>query len=83
MTTIEPTARKPANPSLNDLLDALKREIFKDLNAVKVGEIQSFEAGGAGVTASVTVKIAQQQVTAIKPDGTKTIAEYPLSVTPD
>lgn len=78
MTTIDPTAKKTVAPSLNDLLDILKREIFKDLNAVRVGIIQSFDAGGENDTANVTVKIAQQQVTSIKLDGTRTIAEYPI-----
>lgn len=59
------------------LLDAQRRDIMKNLNAVKVGTVKSFDAAKQ----EVTVQIAQQQVTSIAPDGTKTLADYPLLLT--
>lgn len=75
---VNPTLKNPALPSSTDLLDSLKREVMKELNAVRIGVIQAFDAGGAGDTANVTVQLAQQQVISTAPDGTRTIQEYPL-----
>ncbi len=74
MTTVEPTFKSPSPPSLVNLLDALRDQLKKEINCAKVGVIQSFDAA----LQEVTVKVAQQQVTSIKPDGTRTLAEYPL-----
>lgn len=74
MTYINPTLQRTNPPTLQNLLDALAREISKDINCARVGVIQSFSAADQ----TVTVKIAQQQVTSIAPDGTRTLAEYPL-----
>ncbi len=74
MTNVNPTIQKPAPPGLTDLLDALKREIMKEINCAKIGTIKAFDAGNQ----TVTVQIAMQQVTSIAPDGVKTLADYPL-----
>ncbi len=74
MTTVEPTFRSPSPPNLMNLLDALRDQLKKEINCAKVGVIQSFDAD----LQEVTVKVAQQQVTSLKPDGTRTLAEYPL-----
>lgn len=71
---INPTFLKPMPPGDQDLLDAVKQEVAKTMNCVKVGIIQSFDAEKQ----EVTVKIAFQQVTSIQADGTRTLAEYPL-----
>lgn len=74
MTDIKPTPKKPSPPSQTDLLDATIRQVKKELNCVKIGVIQSFDADKQ----EVTVKIAQTQVTSIDKDGTRTLADYPL-----
>ena len=58
-------------PGLNDLLDNFKGEIFRDLNCVKIGEIQSYDKA----TASAQVKIKIKEW--IDWDGNKSIA-YPI-----
>lgn len=78
MSYIDPTYQNPVPPSMTALLEAVKREVKKAINAVRIGIIQGFDIGGAGVAATVTVKIAQQQVTSIQADGTRTLAEYPV-----
>lgn len=74
MPFIEPTLEQPSKPTIPSLLAALQTQIFRDMNCVKIGVVQSFDAAKQ----EVTVKIAMQQVTSQKPDGTKMLAEYPL-----
>lgn len=75
MTQITPNLKKPILPSLSNLLDMLKREIMKEINCVKVGVIQAFDASKQ----EVTVEIAFTQVTSINAaTGVKTFASYPL-----
>lgn len=69
-----PSYQRAAKNTLETLLFELTQEILKQLNCVKVGIIQSFNAG----TQEATVQVAFQQVTSIAPDGTKTLAQYPL-----
>ena len=44
---------RTTEPSMNDILDSLKAEIFRDLNCVKQGELQDYDP----TTATCTVKI--------------------------
>lgn len=69
-----PTYQNPGKQSLQTLLDALKLDISKNINCVKVGTVVSFNA----MLQEVTVQIAFQQVTSTAPDGTQTLAQYPL-----
>lgn len=71
---INPTLQKVNPPSLTILLDAIKREVKKDINCVKIGVIQAFDPD----TQEVTVMVAQQQVTSIAQTGARTLAAYPL-----
>lgn len=71
-TPIQPTFQQPAPPDLRVLLRALSQEIRKQINCVRIGIIQSFNAGNQ----TATVQIAQQQVTSIQPDGARTIAPF-------
>lgn len=80
MTNVAPTLQKPNPPTLLALLETLERQILKEMNCVRIGQVQSFNPGGVGVAPTAIVRIAQQQVTSIAPDGTKTLAEYPLLV---
>ncbi len=74
MTTVNPTPLNASPPSLMNLLDALRAQIGKEINCAKVGVIKSFDA----TLQEVSVQVAFQQVTSIQPDGTRTLAEYPL-----
>lgn len=74
MTNINPTYLNPGPQNLETLLLALKTDIMKNINCAKVGIIQSFNA----TLQEVVVQIAFQQVTSTNPDGTRTLAEYPL-----
>lgn len=74
MSNVVPNLKKPYLPSLTNLLDVLKREIMKDINCVKIGTIQSFNAS----TQEATVQIAFTQVTSTSAAGIKTYAEYPV-----
>lgn len=74
MSEINPTLQRSFPPSLLQILEQQKREVMKAINCVRIGVIQSFDASKQ----TVTVKIAQKQVTSIQPDGTKTLADYPL-----
>lgn len=80
MSIVTPTLRKPNKPTLATLLDTFAHALLKNLNCVKVGEIQDYSAGGANQVPTATVLIAQQQVTSISSTGVKTLAEYPLLV---
>ncbi len=71
---VNPTYQDPSEQSLYTLMQSLKREILKDCNCAKVGVIQSFDAAKQ----EVTVQVAFTQVTSIAPDGTQTLAAYPL-----
>jgi Phage protein Gp138 N-terminal domain/GpV Apex motif len=77
MTEITPSFQNVTPPDITVLLEALKREIKKEINCAKVGVIQSWSPS----TNTVVVKIAQQQVTSVAQDGTRTLAEYPLLLT--
>ncbi len=74
MTQIPPTLKPQNLPSMSDLLDTMKKEIMQSINCVKVGTIQSFNAA----TQEAIVQIVWQQVTSTKPDGTQTLAQFPL-----
>ena len=71
---VQPTLQQKVPPSLQSLLDDHKREVMKAINCARIGVIQSFDA----TKQTVTVQIAQQQVTSISPQGVRTIQEYPL-----
>lgn len=76
-TPINPGIRKQVPATERGLLDSFKTEVFKELNAVKVGVITAYNAGVAGQSApTVSVQIAFLQVTSAKPDGTYTYAPY-------
>jgi hypothetical protein len=71
---INPSLQEMVPPSLETLLDAVRTRVAKEINCVRVGVVQAFDAA----TQTATVKIAQQQVTSIDPQGVRTLAEYPL-----
>lgn len=73
---LQPTLKQRHEPDLPALLAALKQDIMKSINCVRIGVIQSFNAADQ----TVTVKIAQQQITSVSATGVRTIAEYPLLV---
>lgn len=78
MVTVVPTNQTINPPSLTALFDAMRRDFEKSINCAKIGVIQSFSPGDASHGPTATVKIAQQQVTSIASDSTRTLAEYPL-----
>lgn len=66
-------------PDLNFILDSIKSEIFRDLNCIKIGEIQSFDKA----TASAEVKITIQEWTDFDNDQSisyPVIADVPVMV---
>jgi hypothetical protein len=69
-----PAYQRAVPPELITLLDSLKREIKRDLNCVRIGIIQQFYEAEQ----RADIKIAQQQVATVAPDGTRTIIEYPV-----
>ena len=79
MTVINPTQLDPSPPDLSEVFERLKRDILKNLNCCKVATVVSFNPGVANQTPpTLNVKIAQQVVTSVAPDGTKTFANYPV-----
>ena len=74
MTFQNPSYLQPAQQTLETLLSSVAYEISKNINCVKIGVIQSFDAA----TQEATVAVAFTQVTSIAPDGSRTLAEYPL-----
>lgn len=80
MTNITPTLKKVNKPTLKTLLETFRFDLLKNLNCVKVGQIQEYSVGGANQIPTATVLIAQQQVTSISSTGVRTLAEYPLLV---
>lgn len=84
MSTIVPTNQTINPPSPTALQDAQQREFAKMINCARVGTIVSYDPGAAGVRPpTATVQIAQQQVTSIASDGTKTFAPFsPLELVP-
>jgi hypothetical protein len=66
-----PITKSPLNPRLTDVLSALKTDIFRSLNAVKVGEIVTFDMERK----TAKIKILFKRVL---PD--KTVSSYPALV---
>lgn len=60
-------------PTTTDLLDATKRNLSTEMNCINVGEIQEFDAA----TQVAKVQLLLKKVTAIFPDGTRTVEERP------
>lgn len=78
MSSIDPTPQTINPPSINALLDVLSRDIMKSINCARVGKIIDYDPGVASVRPpTATVQIAQQMVTSIAFDGTRTYADYP------
>lgn len=75
---LNPTYQQIPDPKLTALFEAAQQALSKTLNCARIGVIQAFNAGGAGDAATVDVKIAQQQVTSIAPNGVRTLADYPV-----
>lgn len=48
--------QRVTEPGLNDILDAFKTEIFRDLYVMRPGEIQSFDSATASATVKLKVK---------------------------
>lgn len=73
MTTIQPTLQKPTPPSLQATLDQHKREVQMSINCARIGVIKAFDAANQ----TVTVAVAQQQVSSVSPQGVRTIMAIP------
>ncbi|WP_299074729.1 Gp138 family membrane-puncturing spike protein [uncultured Paraglaciecola sp.] len=69
-----PTLRAPAEPDMMSLLDELRKQLKKEINVAKIGTIESYDAAKQEVSVQITHKV----VTSIKPDGARTLADYPL-----
>jgi len=69
---IQPTFQALSKPDPRSIDVSLSEEIRKQINCARPGVIQSFDASNQ----TVTVQIAQQQVTSVQPDGTRTTATY-------
>jgi hypothetical protein len=62
------------DPELSDILRAHKQNIFKDINAIKIGKIEAFDLDNQ--TASIS--IVYKKVIDEDSKGVKTLQEYPL-----
>lgn len=69
---IQPTLQKPVPPDLRTLLTSLGFEIKKQINCIRIGNIQSFNAANQ----TAVVQIAQQQITSISPVGVATLQPF-------
>jgi Phage protein Gp138 N-terminal domain len=65
------STKSPIVPSLPDLFLSLKQDIFKNLNCVKIGKIQSYDS---------TNKVAQIQILFKRKTSSGDIASYPVLV---
>lgn len=63
-------------PNKRNINEALKRDIFINLNVMQVGFIQEFDSEKQ----TVSVQVAIKHVVETKPDGTKVYQEYPVLV---
>lgn len=63
-----------APPSLTDVLNQTKRNLSTGINCINIGIIQSFDIE----TQSATIQLALRRVTAVYPDGTRTVETRPL-----
>jgi hypothetical protein len=70
-TIIQPTSQQANPPDLRVLLDSFSLEIAKQINCVRPGIIQAVYSNN-----TVDIQIAQQQVTSVQADGTKTFAQF-------
>ncbi len=66
--------QKVHEPDLSELLDNLKTNIFRSMNCVNIGIIQSFDSN----TQTATIQLAIKKVAEIREDGTKVIVERPI-----
>lgn len=66
--------KKAVPPKMTDVLSDLKKDIFKNLNCVKIGQIVSFDTSDQ----TASVQIAFKQVQNINADGTKVLKDYPV-----
>jgi hypothetical protein len=79
MTTINPTYQPRVPPRHISVLEAHQDGIEKAINCCRIGFIQAFYPGTAGIApATADILIAQQQVTSIDAQGNATLAPYPL-----
>lgn len=70
----ETSFKQTVPPNQQNVLEELRREVQVSLNCVQIGIIQTFDASDQ----TATIRLALKQVTAVKPDGTKILAEHPL-----
>lgn len=70
--TFQPTEQNPAPPDLRALNSAQSQETSKLINCARPGIIEAFDAANQ----TATVQIAQQMITSIAQDGTKTFQPF-------
>ena len=68
--------QKKPNQSLDDVLERLAFVIKRDINCMKIGQVQSFNAENQ--TASVEISVSR--VINVNADGTKIVRKFPLLV---
>lgn len=61
-------------PDLTDILEEQKKDIFKSLNCVKVGIIETFDTSDQ----TASVKLSIKRILGVNPDGSKLLQEYPV-----
>ncbi len=71
---IDTSFKQTVPPNELNVLEELKRDIGVNLNCIQIGIIQAFDPGDQ----TATIQLALKQVTAVKPDGTKILAEHPV-----
>lgn len=67
---------KLPNQDLHDVLEALQRNIERDINTIKVGTIEAYDA----TTQLASVQIVISRIVSIDVDGIKTTRKFPLLI---
>lgn len=72
--SIAPQTKQVANPTLSDIMALLKEDIFKTLNAVQVGTIESFNPE----TQTASVQVSIKRVVTEDDQGNRVLSDVPL-----
>lgn len=68
------TLKEINQPELIDLLNSMKQDILKDINCIRIGIIQGFDA----TNQTATIEIASKQIASIDTKNNRTLKDFPI-----
>lgn len=80
VSNTNPQAVVPADPSLRDLLDLLKKDIMLSLSAHHIGSVQSFDPSTQTATATINYKKTYTQLNKTSGLYEQVLVDYPILI---